>query len=192
MSDVTPTALDLLAGSSLAEEAEAHGAQDAHQQAHHGGPVVTLTTLMEMADRNERVTQLQSGGAPISFSLARAYMSMLHHRQQAGRPHAVSLRAVAAGSDGIRLRKIGKHALEVKPSSDALFIILNLDAASSGDAAAHPTAIDLVGSMGDILSLDLPAPIGSVIQMGLPIGDGQAQAFQRLIDDPATLIQLTT
>ncbi len=119
-------------------------------------------------------------------------MSMLHHRQQAGRPHAVSLHAVAAGSDGIRLRKIGKHALEIKPSNDALFIILNLDASTSGDAAAHPTAIDLVGSMGDILSLDLPAPIGSVIQMGLPIGDGQAQTFQRLIDDPATLIQLST
>lgn len=191
MSDLKPTPLDLLAGSSLAEEAEAHSVQAFHQGADGDGPV-TLTTLMEMADRNERVTSLQRGSNPISFSLAKAYMAMLHHRQRAGRPHAVSLRAVAAGSDGIRLRKVGKHALEIKPSSDALFIILNLDTATTSDAAAHPTAIDLVGSAGDILSLDLPAPIGTIIQMGLPIGDGQAQAFQRLIDDPATLIQLST
>lgn len=192
MSDLKPTALDLLAGSSLAEEAEADHVQTSHHEAPSGNNAITLSTLMEMADRNERVSQLQRGSAPLSFSLAKAYMAMLHHRQQAGRPHAVSLRAVAAGSDGIRLRKVGKHALEIKPSSDALFIILNLDATSSSDAAAHPTAIDLVGSDGDILSLDLPAPIGTIIQMGLPIGDGQAQAFQRLIDDPATLIQLST
>jgi hypothetical protein len=190
--DLNPTALDLLAGSSLAEEADAHDALNGDPQAFQSSSVITLTTLMEMADRNERVTQLQRGDGPIPFSLAKAYMSMLHHRQMAGRPHAVSLRAVAAGSDGIRLRKIGRHALEIKQSSDALFIVLNLDAATSGDAAAHPTALDLVGSTGDVLSLDLPAPIGSIIQMGLPIGDGQAQTFQRLIDDPATLIQLST
>lgn len=149
---------------------DALAAESWMEESAHAEAKLSTRQIMDIASGRAELPE----GAIIPFKALALYRRC---KQQNAVAYSLVARAASSGAD--QRRVVDGATIEIVFSDDVPFAVITLE-----DEDLQPTQLELLGTGGEMLRIDLYQPIDGIIQHRLDVSDNAALA--KLVSDPQT------